>query len=235
MIKVIMKIKSRQFQKHVLFFFCLMFIWMTSQVSADTAASSNNFVYNFHLYYDNGQLLADRDFEFEYDLTAEEYVPEIVSAGSSYRGEIVNILGRVAATFYFDPKQGNPKFTKGKTSIKGPYFADASEVNFYSNKNQLLLTLDLSGSSFCNDDGTCNSDVGENYQNCPNDCPRPSPSPTSAISPPGFFGLGLPKLILILAGAVLAAVVIWKIWAIIKKRKADEATLPTSGTSLPGF
>ena len=210
-----MKIKSCQFQKRVLFFFCLMFIWMTSQVSADTTAFSNNFVYNLHLYYDNGQLLADRDFEFEYDLIAGEYVPEIASAGSSYKGEIINILGKVVATFYFDPKQGNSRFVKGKILIKGPYFADASEVNFYNDKNQLLLTLDLSGSSFCNDDGACNSDVGENYQNCPNDCPRPSPSPAYQPSAPSVWqNMLIP--ILIAAAAIIAVLVVW---VIIKRKR----------------
>ncbi len=208
-----------------------------SQLLADEVSpwSPQFYSYRFHLYYDNGQLFADRDFEFKYDLIAERFTPETLTTQTPYRGEIINVKNEIKVAFQFDPKQGNSRFAKGKISVKGPYFADAAMVNFYNEKNQLLLTLDIGGSSFCNDDGTCNSDVGENYTNCPNDCPKPSPSPAPTISPPGFFGLGLSKLILILAGAVLAAVVIWIVWAIIRKRKASEFTPPTNGTSSPGF
>ena len=195
--------------------------------------STQFYSYRFHLYYDNGQLFADRDFEFKYDLVAEEFAPEALTTQTPYKGEIINVKNETETTFQFDPKQGKPLFTKGKISVKGPYFADAAKVNFYNDKNQLLLTLDVGGSSFCNDDGTCNSDVGENYQNCPNDCPRPSPSPAYQPPVPSIWqNMLIPILI---AAAALLLVVIWIIWAIIRKRKANETIPPTNGTSSPGL
>lgn len=190
-----------------------------NQLLADETSpwSTQFYSYRFHLYYDNGQLFADRDFEFKYDLVAEEFAPETLTTQAPYTGEIVNVRNEIKATFQFDPKQGNSKFVKGKISIKGPYFANAAKVNFYNDKNQLLLTLDLSGSSFCNDDGTCNSDVGENYQNCPNDCPRPSPSP--AYQPPApsvWQNMLIPILV---AVAIIIAVLV--VWVIIKRKRTS--------------
>lgn len=173
--------------------------------------------YRFHLYYDNSQLLADRDFEFKYDLVAEQFVPEALTTLVPYKGEIVNVQNETEATFQFDPKQGNSKFTKGKISIKGPYFADAAKANFYNDKNQLLLTLDIGGSSFCNDNGTCNSDVGENYQNCPNDCPRPSPSPTYQSPAPSVWQNMLIPIIV----AVVVIIAVLVVWVIIKRKRAS--------------
>lgn len=184
------------------------------------AQDEGKYTYLFHLYYDNGRLVADRDFEFKYDLIAEEFVPETITIGSPYRGEVISIKNVVEATFQFDIKRNDPTFTKGKISIKGPYFADASETKFYNDRGQLLLTLNVGGSSFCNDDGICNKDVGEDSNNCPADCksePIASPLPIK--------GGGLLRGILIALGVVIAAVVIWVSRAIIKKRKIG-ADLP---------
>lgn len=178
---------------------------------ADVTTNEYPFVYSFHLYYDNGQLFADRDFEFKYDLIAEPFVQTVLKTSTSYRGEVLNLLGRAVGNFQFDPT-----VTKGKISIKGPYFSDADKVNFYNDKEELLLTLSVSDSSVCNDDGTCNSDVGENYQNCPNDCPRPSPSP--AYQPPApsvWQNMFIP--ILVAVAVVVAALVIW---IIIRRRRS---------------
>ncbi len=187
--------------------------------------STQFYSYRFHLYYDNGRILADRDFEFKYDLVAEQFAPEALTTQTPYMGKILNIRNDTKATFLFDPKRGNPKFTKGKISVKGPYFADAAKVNFYDDKNQLLLTLDIGGSSFCNDDGVCNSDVGENYQNCPNDCKKPSPSP---VYQPPVSSVWQNMLILIIAAvAIIVAALV--IWTIIKRKR----NLAGQGQDLP--
>lgn len=177
--------------------------------------SSQFYSYRFHLYYDNGQLFANRDFNFKYDIISDDFIPEIISTTHPFRGEIVSGKEEVLSSFRFDPQKGNPVFKKGGIAVDGPYFANAAKVNFYNDKNQLLLTLDLSGSSFCNDDGACNSDVGENYQNCPNDCPRPSPSP--AYQPPAPSVWQNMLIPILMAAAVLVAIL--AAWLIIKKRK----------------
>jgi hypothetical protein len=184
---------------------------------ADKVADAYPFVYLFHLYYDNGKLLADRDFEFKYDLIAEEFTPETISTDSPYKGEVVSIKGSVLATFSFDPRRDNPNFKAGKISVKGPYFADAARVNFYDGHNRLLLTIDVWGSSFCNDDGICNEDVGEDYKNCPNDCKGASLSP-SISQPPVAGGKPSPLVFIIIAAAIIVIAVLI-IWVIIKKRK----------------
>src|SRR3989344_1322590 len=102
---------------------------------ADVANNSNNFIYLFHLYYDNGQLAADRDVKFKYDIIAEPYAMSTLSSASPYRGEIINFEDKILATFKFDPS-----IVRGRISVKGPYFADASRVNFYNNAGVLLLT-----------------------------------------------------------------------------------------------
>lgn len=195
--------------------FIFLGLTLSSFVLADAVSTQQNFIYRFHLYYDSGQLFANRDFEFKYDVIPDDFTPETVSAASSFRGEIVSGKGEILSSFRFDPKKGNPTFAKGAIAVDGPYFANAAKVNFYNVANQLLLTLDVSGSSFCNDDGVCNKDVGENYQNCPNDCKRPSPAPT--YQPPGpslWQSMLIPVL---LAAAVIIVVLV--IWGIIRKRK----------------
>jgi len=154
------------------------------------------FVYLFHLYYDNGRLLADRDFEFEYDLVADQFVQPQLDADMPFKGEVVSISGSIIGNFKFDPP-----VARGKISVKGPHFSNASKVNFYNDKDELLLTVQVSESSVCNEDSICNSDIGEDNQNCSSDCkitptttavPEPQPSLLVRIfSPINLVGLAV--------------------------------------------
>jgi hypothetical protein len=191
--------------------------------SADIISDQQNFIYRFHLYFDNGQLFANRDFEFKYDVIPDDFVPEMISTGRAFRGEVISGKNEILHSFRFDPQKGNSAFKKGAIAVDGPYFANAAKVNFYNDKNQLLLTLDVSGSSFCNDDGACNKDVGENYQNCPNDCPRPSPAPTYQPPGPSLWQNMLIPMLLAAAGVIIAVLVVW---GIIKKRRAKSGQFP---------
>ncbi len=195
----------------------ILFHGQSQLLAADEALpwSSQFYSYRFHLYYDNGQLFANRDFNFKYDIISDDFIPEVISTTHPFRGEIVSGKEEVLSSFRFDPQKGNPVFKKGSIAVDGPYFANAAKVNFYNDKNQPLLSLDLSGSSFCNDDSVCNSDVGENYQNCPNDCPRPSPSPTYQPSAPSVWqNMLIP--ILVAAAAIIAVLAVW---VIIKRKR----------------
>src|SRR3989344_5437411 len=111
--------------------------------------TDQEFVYLFHLYYDNGQLAADRDLEFKYDVVPEEFVPETVNTQFPYKGEIINLNDRVAGTFVFDPRRGDPSFLKGKVSVKAPYAADGQKAVFYDAQGSQLLTIFVSESTFC--------------------------------------------------------------------------------------
>ena len=150
-------------------------------MSADenTGITAQDFLYLFHLYYDNSQLLADRDFEFKYDVIAAPYEPAEVSTEFPYRGEIFNFAGEVAANFVFDPKSGDVHFVRGKVQVRAPYVADGERAVFYDSQNSPILTIRVSESSFCNDDGICNADRGEDSLSCPKDCKQAVPVPPS--------------------------------------------------------
>src|SRR3989338_667598 len=180
-------------------------------------------VYLFHLYYENGQLFADRDAQFKYDIIPEKFIPETLITQFPYKGEVINLKGEVAETFQFDPRQGNSKFLKGKISVKAPYFADGQKVNFYDGQVSQLLSIFVSESSFCNDDGVCNSEVGEDSKTCPYDCKTVTPVPTVSTGP-SVGGSGVLKfLIYIIIGIVIAGggwysgSAIWRRW---KSRQA---------------
>jgi hypothetical protein len=73
----------------------------------------------------------------------------------------------------------------GKTKIEpmGPYFAYADRVIFYAKGGKKLFEISVRGSSFCNANKSCDAAVGENFRNCPMDCPAPiEPAPTT-VSP----------------------------------------------------
>ncbi|HVZ11310.1 MAG TPA: hypothetical protein VG941_02775 [Candidatus Paceibacterota bacterium] len=139
-----------------------------------------NFSYLFHLYFSNGQLFADRDFQYKYDILASAYQAPTVTTEFPYRGDILNFSGQVGAHFVFDPRQGDIHFTEGKLSVTAPYVADGDRAVFYDSQNNPLLTISISQSSYCNDDGICNADNGEDSLSCPKDCKQtlPAPPPT---------------------------------------------------------
>lgn len=183
--------------------------------------------YLFFLYYDNGQLFADRDFEFKYDIIPEVFVPETPNTQFPYKGEIINLKGEVAGTFQFDPRQGNPQFLKGKIAVKAPYVPDGEKAVFYDSQGRSLLTVFVSESSFCNDDGVCNSDVGEDTKTCPSDCRILTSVPTVSTEPSADNGkTGLVRgIVYIIVGVGLAG----GLWYFLKKRK----DLSTSETTFP--
>ena len=184
----------------------------------DDPWASSHLSYLFHLYYDNDQLFADRDFEFKYDIIAEEFIPEQFTTQFPFSGGVVNLKGETAATFKFDPRRGNPNFLKGKISVKAPYVSDGQKVIFYDAQNGPLVTVFVSESSFCNDDGVCNSERGEDGKTCPNDCagtPVPIPPP---VEGKGLSGMVWTLIVLILALVGVGGWYGWRWWQ--KKRTA---------------
>ena len=179
--------------------------------------------YWFFLYYDNGQLVADRDFEFTYDVVPETFVPEAFNTQFPYKGEIINLNNQVAETFQFDPRRGDPKFLKGKISVKAPYVSDGQKAVFYDAQGNPLLTIFVSESSFCNDDGVCNTNNGEDEKTCPADCKGVAPLPTVTEGPAGGLGGMLMTVIyvLIIAGAAAGG---WFGWKWYKGRQAPPPT-----------
>lgn len=195
----------------------------------------SDFSYMFHLYYDKGQLFADRDFQFKYDIDAVSYDPPAQTTEFPYRGEVINFVGEVAANFIFDPRKGDIHFTTGKLSVRAPYVADGQKVVFYDAQNQPLLTIPVGESSFCNDDGICNADRGEDSRTCPKDCKQALPSAPAVVptDEPGDSSI-LVSIIYIILG-IVAIVLVW--W-FFKRRDAGTGMVlppspPISGPALP--
>ena len=201
-----------------------------SEGVADKQVSSS--VYLFHLYYDNSQLFADRDVQFKYDILSEVFVSETINTQFPYKGEVISLRGEIVQTFQFDPRKGDPKFLKGKIFVKAPYFADGQKVNFYDGQGNQLLSIFVSDSSFCNDDGVCNADVGEDFKTCPLDCKVATPVPTVSTEPSAGGGGMLKNIIYLIIGlGVLAGGWYgWKWWKSRQEPPAVEmpANLPPS-------
>lgn len=191
-------------------------------------ADIDNLTYVFYLYYDKGQLIADRDYEMKYDVLEEIFYPESPAQAVAYKGEIVNFKSEVVKTFLFDPKKGNPAFTKGKIAVKGPYAPDGLRAQFYDNQGKQLLTIFINAASICNDDGSCDSVTGENEKTCPNDCkkPRATPVPSAATPISGFLGdFDIMTIVTYVVGGVGVAVIAWFGWRW-RKKKREESFLP---------
>ncbi|OGN01897.1 MAG: hypothetical protein A3I26_02750 [Candidatus Yanofskybacteria bacterium RIFCSPLOWO2_02_FULL_43_10] len=180
--------------------------------------------YLFHLYYDNGQLVADREVQFKYDVVPEIFVPETLNTQFPYKGEVINLKDEIAKTFQFDPRKGDPKFLKGKLSVKAPYVPDGQKVNFYDGQGNQLLSIFVSESSFCNDDGICNPDVGEDTKTCPSDCKQALPVPAASPDVPSAGGVsGMVKGVIYL---IIGVVVIGGFWYWLKKRNRSTFPMP---------
>lgn len=139
------------------------------------------YTYSFHLYFDENNLVTDRDFSSSFDLIAEKFEnPEVT--GTVFRGEIWSVSGKKLADFVFAVST-----IKGKLTVSAPYFDNAKKADFYNSQNQKLLTIDLAPSGpVCNEDKQCNNDTGETYLNCPSDCSAPTPFPSVTPFPPTF-------------------------------------------------
>lgn len=189
-------------------------------------ADIDNLSYVFYLFYDNGQLFADRDYEIKYDVITETYVSPSPVPGN-YRGEIITFKSTVAQTFVFDPKQSNPTFATGKIQVKAPYVPDAQQVKFFNNQGDPILNIFVNAASLCNDDGICTSAEGENVKTCINDCRQARVTPVATPPPVLDEGYDLNTILIYVVGGLgvmLGAWFGWKWW----KKKRGESFLPPS-------
>ncbi len=198
----------------------------------ESSADINSLSYVFYLYYDNGQLFADRDYQVKYDLVNEKFTPESTTVTGLYRAEIINFKNEVAKTFQFDPKKGNPNFKAGKIMVKGPYVPDGLRVNFYNDQNNQLVNIFVSLVSVCNDDSFCDAVGGESETNCSNDCKKAKASPrTTVVSEPLVSeGYDLNTILIYVFSGVGVGLGAWFGWRWWKKRKEENFPLPPSST-----
>ncbi len=229
---IINRIKSALFLL-VLFVSLPNFIYAVTKPAPDS--NIDNLSYVFYLYYDNGQLFADRDYEIKFDLVNEVFSPESPNEAVAYKGEIVNFKSEVVKTFKFDPQKGDVNFKSGKLMVRGPYVPNALSAKFYNNQNQPLVTMFISVASICNDDGFCDSVAGENEKTCANDCKKPRATPTPAViqdDSSGFLGgFDLNTVLIYVVGGAGVAVLAWLGWKWWKKKRGESFMPPPSGGS----
>ncbi|MBI2064623.1 MAG: hypothetical protein HYT62_01055 [Candidatus Yanofskybacteria bacterium] len=213
-------------------FLLVSFSFVSAQTKPSPGTDPDSLSYVFYLYYDNGQLFGDRDYEVKYEVVSERFTAE-TSGNLAYKGEIVNSKFEVVKTFQFDPQKGNSSFTTGKIAVKGPYVPSGFRVNFFDFAGKPVLAIFVSESSICDGDGFCNAQLGEDNKTCPADCPitRVSPSPSVITTPAtdtgsGLFGLDLIPILIYVVGGVGVGVLAWLGWKWWKKRKEGDFPLP---------
>ncbi len=128
--------------------------------------------YVFHLEYQNGSIVIAESAALPYSSIPVEFPPQSDVKSMPFYGEIISIRGKSLALFGFQsPTLINTATGVSPLEVRGPYFANADHVSFYKKGGKHLFDISVARSSFCNDDNVCNVNVGENYRNCPNDCP----------------------------------------------------------------
>lgn len=190
-------------------------------------ADIDSLSYIFYLYYDNGQLFADRDYQIKFDVIQERFAGSAPSDPLNYQGEIINLKSQTVKTFGFDPRGGNPAFTAGKIQVKAPYVPDGMRASFYNSQGEQLVTVFVTEGSICNDDGFCDSTAGENENVCANDCMKSTPTPMANAEPPSFNDeSNILNFILYIVGGAAVGLGAWFGWKWWKKKQEGEFTPP---------
>ncbi|OGN32159.1 MAG: hypothetical protein A3I92_00695 [Candidatus Yanofskybacteria bacterium RIFCSPLOWO2_02_FULL_43_10b] len=207
--------------------FLILFLTLLSLGSVGAAQDDEVYTYVFHLYFDNGKLVADRDFKVSFDLIAQEFEGSDRIPGSYY-GEILSVTGRKLADFNVEIPSGTGIYYGAKSSPQAPYFANAKRADFYDPLNEKLLSIDLAPfGPVCNEDNICNADMGETSLNCSSDCQvAPSVSPEINFPPVerDFFGFfSNPTFYIILGIIILVAVLVWML---IKRKRNIPPEIP---------
>ena len=136
--------------------------------------ASEYWSYEFRLEYKQGTLGVEQGVKYPYSPIPVEYLPEYKPADADFYGIIFNIKNNEDARFGFmTPTTTVVALGKSVFSVRAPKFADADHVSFYTKSNKHLFDISVKDSSFCNDNNVCDDKVGENYKNCPFDCPIP--------------------------------------------------------------
>lgn len=198
--------------------------WAVTKPPPDADLGSYSYV--FYLYYDNGGLFADRDFQINYDIINEKFTETPIGLGA-YKIEIANFKSDIVKTVEFDPRQGDSGFTAGKIQVKAPYVPDGRRASFLDNQvpPRQFVTIFMEEGALCNDDGSCDSVGGESEKTCPSDCKKSGPRPTVAPTPVLEEGPDLMLILIYVISGVGVAVVVWFGWKWWKKKK-EESFLP---------
>src|SRR3989338_10584094 len=91
--------------------FCLFTFWIAHTANAQTPPEElrktrMQYRYEFYLLYKNGTLAIDQNAENSYRVENLPYAtPRPTTSATLYKGEVINFLDKIGATFTFDPQQ----------------------------------------------------------------------------------------------------------------------------------
>ena len=167
-------------------FTTLLFLTCFVPIMASANADDDVWIYVFRLEYRQAALGPEVGLDVPYDLIPTAFEEKVLASAGDYYGIILTAKGREDARFGFNkPTTQNVSLGKSLLAVRAPYFANADHVSFYSHDEKHLFDISVRGSSFCNDNNSCDTQTGENYLNCPNDCPPPTPiTPTPSPAVP---------------------------------------------------
>lgn len=132
-----------------------------AQATADDTYDLGPMVYQFHLRFENGNLTPIVKDVLPYDFISEQFSDR----PGLYYGRVFSPSNQTLGDFHFD-------LLEGDNEVIAPYFGDAKSVAFYRSNtdSQPLLVVSVSKTAICNDDKVCQTQAGENKNNCPMDC-----------------------------------------------------------------
>jgi hypothetical protein len=149
----------------LLFSALLAFVFLANQASAQSSADSSYDLgpmeYKFHLHFENGTLSPVVKDVLPYDFISEQFT----DGPGLYYGRVFSPSNQTLGDFHFD-------LLDGDNEVIAPYFGDAKSVAFYRSNtdSQPMLVVSVSKTAICNDDKVCQTQAGENKNNCPMDC-----------------------------------------------------------------
>ncbi len=132
-----------------------------AQSSADSSYDLGPMEYKFHLRFESGNLTPIIKDVLPYDFISEQFT----DGPGLYYGRVFSISNQTLGDFHFD-------LLEGDNEVIAPYFGDAKTVAFYRSNTdaQPMLVVSVSKTAICNDDKSCQTQAGENKNNCPMDC-----------------------------------------------------------------
>lgn len=140
--------------------------------------------YVFHLEYSGGSIAVAQGAKSAYNPIPVAFTSTTDSNTSPFYAEVISIKGKILSRFGIPPPTSiDTSSGKSPLELRAPFFADADHVSFYATNKKHLFDISVRKSSFCNDDNKCNAPVGENYINCPLDCPIPANVTNPDVSP----------------------------------------------------
>lgn len=104
----------------------------------------------------------------------EGYPDHKLQPEEGFAAKVLSVKGEELYSFKFPVEfwfYDNPAvLTEKPVLIIFPHYRNVQEAKIYDKEDNLVLTVDLSGYTTCNENAVCNIEIGENEELCPSDC-----------------------------------------------------------------